>query len=394
MKDAITVTQATDPWIEDRPVEIVERKGAGHPDSLCDGIAEAISREYTRWCQEYLGAPAHHNFDKVQLVAGAVSVGFGRGQMLRPMRIQIAGRGTTTVEGRAIPLDVLAIQAARRHLGDTLRHLDVDRHCVVNCYAGQGAGELARTVQQVTANDTSFGVAHWPLSTLEKTVRQTADFLNDTLLERLPIGEDVKVMGVRQGETMHLTCAAPLLARQVANVGRYREVKGAIRNAVATFAADVAGRPVEVDVNTADDEEEGSVYLTLTGTSAEQGDDGASGRGNRITGLITPYRSSSMEAVAGKNPISHVGKLYNVLALRVAQEIVANLPAVREAQVTLLSQIGRPLSDPHVAEVVVRCEDGRLPAGQRDDVAAILQNGLDNVDDVSGAIIGGEIALY
>jgi S-adenosylmethionine synthetase len=51
MKRNIVVSRSAEMWIEDRPVEIVERKGIGHPDSLCDGIAERISVEYTRWCQ-------------------------------------------------------------------------------------------------------------------------------------------------------------------------------------------------------------------------------------------------------------------------------------------------------------------------------------------------------
>jgi len=75
MERNIVVTEATGQFIEELPVEIVERKGIGHPDSLCDGIAERISVEYTRWCQENLGVLLHHNFDKVQLVAGEVEVG-------------------------------------------------------------------------------------------------------------------------------------------------------------------------------------------------------------------------------------------------------------------------------------------------------------------------------
>ncbi len=58
-----------------------------------------------------------------------------------------------------------------------------------------------------------------------------------------------------------------------------------------------------VHVNTADDIKKKSVFLTVTGTSAEMGDDGSVGRGNRCNGLITPNRPMSMEATSGKNPI-------------------------------------------------------------------------------------------
>ena len=101
MERNIVVTEATGRFIEQYPVEIVERKGIGHPDSLCDGIAERVSVEYTRWCQENLGVTLHHNFDKVQLVAGEVEVDFGKGELLKPIHVQIAGRGTPEYNGLA-----------------------------------------------------------------------------------------------------------------------------------------------------------------------------------------------------------------------------------------------------------------------------------------------------
>ncbi len=88
----------------------------------------------------------------------------------------------------------------------------------------------------------------------------------------------------------------------------------------------------------------GDVFLTVTGTSAEAGDDGEVGRGNRTCGLITPYRSITLEAAAGKNPVSHVGKLYNLVASRIAAAITAEIPDVPDAACVLVSQIGRPVA--------------------------------------------------
>jgi S-adenosylmethionine synthetase len=64
----------------------------------------------------------------------------------------------------------------------------------------------------------------------------------------------------------------------------------------------------DIAINAADHLPAGAVYLTVTGTSAEAGDDGEVGRGNRVNGLITPYRPMSLEAAPGKNPVTHVGK--------------------------------------------------------------------------------------
>jgi S-adenosylmethionine synthetase len=389
------VTESTGQFIEDLPVEIVERKGMGHPDSLCDGIAERISVEYTRWCEENLGLPLHHNFDKVQLVAGDVQVGFGSGEFLRPIRIQIAGRGTREYQGRQIPVDSLAIQAAKAHVRETMRYLDPEKHMVVDCYAGRGSGELIHTVEDVRANDTSFGCAHWPRSNVETAVFESAQYLNYELINQFPIGEDVKVMGMRRGDDILLTCAVPFLGPQLKDVTEYLEAKRSVQEAVQAFAQKLSQRRrMKVDVNTADNEKTGDVYLTLTGTSAEMGDDGSVGRGNRVSGLITPFRSASLEAAAGKNPISHVGKIYNVLSLLAAQDIVEKVPGAKEASVYILSQIGHPLDQPLICTASITSTNSSVSETDRQKAIDILNERLANVHQVRSLLAKRQVMLY
>ena len=391
----IIVSESADLWIEDRPVEIVERKGRGHPDTICDAIAERISVCYTRWCKENLEAELHHNFDKVQLVAGDVAVDFGSGVMLKPIRIQIAGRGTPRApDGRPVPMDKIAIDAAKDSIRNSLLYLDPDQHCVIDCFAGRGDSQLIHTVDEVTANDTSFGVAHWPLSELEETVYETAQHLNETLLKNFPIGEDIKVMGARVGDEITITCAVPFLALKVASLTQYKELKEEVKNTVFEYANSKNSRRTRVFVNTADQEEDGSAYLTLTGTSAECGDDGAVGRGNRVTGLITPFRPASLEAAAGKNPISHVGKIYNLLALEAAKSVIDKVEGVRQVEVLFLSQIGRPVDQPLVATADVYPKEGKLRPGTRDEVRAILNQQLSSIQELRQKILNEEVSTH
>lgn len=394
-KRNIVVAEASETWIEDRPVEIVERKGIGHPDSICDGIAERVSVEYTRWCIENLGAPLHHNFDKVQLVAGETLVNYGVGEMLKPIRIQIAGRGTPVApDGTRIPMDQIAINAAKAHISETLKYLDPNEHCVIDCYAGHGSSELMHAVHEITSNDTSFGAAHWPRSGLETAVYETAQYINYDLLQQFPIGEDVKVMGMRRGNEITLTCAIPFIAPQIKNAEEYTKVKKSVQECVSSFAADLDERPVTVFVNTADEDGTSNVYLTLTGTSAEMGDDGAVGRGNRVTGIIAPFRAASLEAAAGKNPISHVGKLYNVLSLLIAQDLVANVPAVREAQVYILSQIGHKLDEPLMATATVTSKNGALTDADKKMIEDVIDAQLADMVGLRAKIAKMEVTMY
>ncbi len=389
----IVVSQATGQYVDDLPVEIVERKGIGHPDSLCDGMAERISVEYSRWCLENLGQVLHHNFDKVQLVAGEADVHYGGGEMIRPIRIQIAGRGLPAFQGRKIPLDALAIEAARAHLRETMRYLDPVKHVVIDSFAGRGAEELQYTVNHLVANDTSFGVSHWPRSDVESTVFETAQYLNHTLIDQLPIGEDIKVMGARHNDQITLTIALPFIARRVHDPAEYTELKASAQQALQEYARSLSRRKIQVQVNTADAVEAGAVYLTLTGTSAEQGDDGEVGRGNRVNGLITPFRATSLEAAAGKNPISHVGKLYNLLAFEAARLIVEEVPEVRSATVYLLSQIGQPLDQPLVATAQIYTKEGTLSAKLETAVAGVLDQALNNIPRLRERILGRELAI-
>jgi S-adenosylmethionine synthetase len=390
----IVIAEATGRYIEDLPVEIVERKGVGHPDSLCDGIAERVSLEYCRWCEENFGVLLHHNFDKVQLVAGDVDVHFGGGHIIRPIRIQIAGRGTPSYKGRLVPMDTLAIEAARAHIKETMRYLDPVQHLNITCYAGRGASELVSAVEHTEANDTSFGVSHWPRSLLENNVYETANYINFTLIDQFPIGEDIKVMGCRRDGEITLTVSIPFIASHLKDADEYLQAKGALQAAIQEFSEKLDDRPLKVDVNTADKVKRGDFYLTLTGTSAECGDDGAVGRGNRVNGMIAPFRSASFEAACGKNPISHVGKVYNVLAFLAARDIVEKVPNAKEAVVYILSQIGHPLDQPLVASALVRTAEGQLTAAIQNDVRDVLDERLTNVADTGAMIRRGEIPLF
>jgi S-adenosylmethionine synthetase len=159
-------------------------------------------------------------------------------------------------------------------------------------------------------------------------------------------------------------------------------------------ARGITGGEAEVAVNAADDRAAGSVYLTVTGTSAEAGDDGQTGRGNRVGGLITPYRFMTIESVAGKNPVSHVGKLYSVAARQVAAALVEQLPAVESASCLLASRIGQPVDRPRLADVRLGLADGEDPDAYREAVEEILATALAGVPDLWKRLLKREFPLF
>ncbi|MHA1859569.1 MAG: methionine adenosyltransferase, partial [Candidatus Asgardarchaeia archaeon] len=143
-----------------------------------------------------------------------------------------------------------------------------------------------------------------------------------------------------------------------------------------------------------DDYNSQKVYLTVTGLSAEMGDDGEVGRGNRVNGLITPYRMMSLEAAAGKNPVNHVGKIYNVLANEVCKDIVAQHEGVREATFTIVSEIGKPINEPKAADLQVKLHKGYTMDMLKDKLRYIVDVWLENIEEITERIVYGGRKVY
>jgi len=385
--------------VEDQNVEIVERKGIGHPDSICDGVAESVSRALAQTYIDRVGKVLHYNTDETQLVAGTAAPAYGGGEVLEPIYLLIVGRATKEYDGTRIPAESIALAAAREYLGEHFPHLDLGTDVIVDVELGEGSGDLQTVFgEEATvpmANDTSYGVGHAPLSETEQIVANTERRLTGEYAVDNPVaGQDIKVMGKREGDHIDVTVAVAMVDEYVPDLTAYKQAVEDVREYVAELAAEYTDRDVTVHVNTADDYDDESIYLTTTGTSAEQGDDGSVGRGNRANGLITPNRPMSMEATSGKNPVNHIGKIYNLLSTRVAQSVVEEVGGIRQLQLRLLSQIGSPIDQPHVADALVVTEDGVAVGDIEADVRATIDDELATVTEMTREVIEGDVSTF
>ncbi|WP_276301270.1 methionine adenosyltransferase [Halorussus lipolyticus] len=390
------------PAVEDQEIEIVERKGLGHPDSICDGIAERVSQALANAYLDRVGKVLHYNTDETQLVAGRADPEFGGGEMIEPIYLLIVGRATKEYEGETIPTETIALKAAREYLGEHFPELDFGTDIIVDVKLGEGSGDLKEVfgedgVTVPMANDTSFGVGHAPLTETERIVLNAERRLNGEFADDNPaLGQDVKIMGKREADSIDITVAAALIDKYIEDRADYDDTIEAIREFVRDVAHEYTDRDVSVYVNTADGEGESeeNIYLTTTGTSAEMGDDGSVGRGNRSNGLITPNRSMSMEATSGKNPVNHIGKIYNLLGTEIAESVVAEVDGIRDLRIRLLSQIGRPIDEPHVADAQVVTEEGVEISDIEADVVDIVDRELADVTSITERVIDGELTTF
>jgi S-adenosylmethionine synthetase len=385
--------------ITERKIEVVERKGLGHPDYICDSIMNQVSVELCREYMDRFGAIMHHNIDKGLLVAGEVKTKFGGGVILKPMRIIFGDRATFEVEGEFIDVENIAIDTAKKWLNDNLRFVNGDS-LDYQVEIAHGSSELTDIFKRkdavLGANDTSAAVGYSPMTPTESLVLETERYLNSPdFKRRFPeSGEDIKVMGLREGKKLNLTVADPLVDRFIGSEAEYFRKKDELLEEIKLYVVERTQLETSVVLNTLDREGRGmgGIYLTVTGTSAEDADSGQVGRGNRVNGIIPLNRPVSSEAAAGKNPVSHVGKIYNVLSHRIANEIYLNVPDIREVYVWLVSQIGEPIDLPKIAAAQVIMERGDV-GSVRKEINEVIDRELANIQAFCMELAKGKIAV-
>jgi len=348
--------------LEDQPLEICERKGLGHPDTMCDSVMNQISIELSKEYMRKFDVVLHHNVDKSLLAAGVAAPSFGGGEVVEPMLFVFGDRATFRVGDDEIHVDEIAERSAKHWFSENLRFVDPEKHVRYQSQIKPGSIALQdifdRRGEFLGANDTSAAVGYAPFTRTEKIILELENQLNSKAFKRShpESGEDIKLMGLRKKNDLNITVAMAFVDRFMEDEGDYFSKRGEIYEAVTEFIDERhVFDEVTIDFNSLDVKGRGidGLYLTVTGTSAEAGDSGQVGRGNNVVGVIPLNRPMSSEAAAGKNPVSHVGKIYNALCYRIADRIIADVPGVKETYVWLLSRIGHPINDPTVVSAQI-----------------------------------------
>jgi S-adenosylmethionine synthetase len=390
--------------LEKQPIEIVERKGVGHPDSMCDAIMDQVSVELSKAYLKEFGTILHHNTDKSLLVAGDVECKFGGGLVNDPMLLIFGDRATFGVGEKKVPVEEITINTAKNWLRENLRFVDPEKHMKYQVELKHGSQGLTDIFKRETcmlgANDTSAAVGYAPMTRTENMVLGTERYVNSKeFKKRFPAsGEDVKVMGYKNGNVLNLTIAMAFVDRFVSDVKDYMSKKAEIQADVQEWV-DKRSKfdKVNVYINTLDVEDRGvdGIFLTVLGTCADGADSGQVGRGNKVNGVISLNRPIGTEAAAGKNPVSHVGKIYNALSHQIARKICEEIPEVAETCVWLLSQIGKPIDQPAIAAAqVVMNDDATLDKKIQERVTEVIDQQLATIEDFCEKLTYGKISVW
>lgn len=393
-------------------LEVIERKGWGHPDKLADDLAESLSQAYSKYTLVECGAILHHNFDKLCLLGGSSKVTYGYGEMINPIRVLVNGRASMKFGGKSLNIEDLIIQNCKKFFRTRFPLLDVDKDITIELNLSTAsspgkvysqAAKLANSRHQwfeptslsdlperymLHANDTSLGTGYAPLSSTENLVKMLVDHLSNNNSKFYKwMGTDIKIMACRIQDKIDIIGCVPQIAGYVNSRQEYIEnILTLHKLCQELIKTNFPQLQVNFTFNTRDKLEADEIYLTAIGSSIESGDEGIVGRGNRVNGLITPMRPMNLEGANGKNPVYHVGKLYNVLANQIAQTIHQKFGG--NVVVNLISKTGSEITVPW--KILLQTENKNLP---KNEVVEIVESILPTIPELTLKIIEGEIEL-
>ncbi|RJS82902.1 methionine adenosyltransferase [Candidatus Bathyarchaeota archaeon] len=398
----IIVTEIKQTPLEEQRIEVVERKGLGHPDTICDSIMNEVSVKLSQAYIEEFGTILHHNIDKSLLAAGKVKIRFGGGIVEKPMKLIFGDRATFEANGISIPVGEIAIQTAKDWFRKNLRFVDPDVHVKYQIEIQPGSSALTDIFRRggkiLEANDTSAAVGWAPMTKTENIVLATEKYLNSKRFkDRFPeTGEDVKVMGFRKDDELNLIISMAFIDRFINDEKEYFEKKAEIFEDIKRFIEKESDfKKIGIELNALDTPGRSlnGIYLTVLGTSADGADSGQVGRGNRVNGVISLNRPQCSEAAAGKNPVSHVGKIYNLLTHEIANDIYKNVPGIREVYVWMLSKIGQSIDQPAAVAVQIIPDNSVMFDKVRKETERIVDYRLEEINEFCIKLAYGKIPI-
>lgn len=402
--------------IDNQNFEVVETKGKGHPDNICDTLAEKISANYSNYCLENYGIILRHMIDKLSVLGGGSKVKFNGGEMISPIKILVNGRFTDIHNNQKIDYMKIVNETIKKYFHELFPMIDIEKDLLIidNTHHNEGPGvvynyddttknervkffevvndeDLSRHNNHNRCNDTSTTVSYYPMSKLEKTVLNIEQLLNSDNYKKLKpwVGNDIKVMGIRKEKEIEITSCVPLISKYVKDIEDYKEKLSEVKKDIENeIKKQFKNCDIMIYLNTRDDYENNDLYMTLTGSAVESGDEGAVGRGNRSRGVIPFSRNFSMEAACGKNPVYHTGKLFTAIGDIISQKIYEKYKV--ENTVYCTSKMGDSISNPWNISVEL---NKKLSKEQLDDINDMINEIIEKHEEITKEIINDKIKL-
>ncbi len=337
--------------------EVVERKGIGHPDSLADALANEVSLVYSKRCLEIFGVILHHNVDKLYIGAGHYKNDYGICERLSPVIVRVNGRISSVFGDTNLDIEQLQVSAVRNYMckvmptmtsDDLIIEPNATQHTKVPYwFRPRNLGDIPDATNP-KANDTSVCIGYWPPTPAESLAYQLERYFwtevsGYTVPRFAEIGQDVKVMVVRNSNHIEATLCVPAMSLFTASYEAYRKLmtehEKNLQFLADTLLADSELQSI-VRINPYQKQ-----YMLGLGSCIECGEEGIVGRGNNINGIISTHRIHTFESWAGKNPVYHTGRVYGYMTAKLARSISEQFSV--KCTITAITRCGDSLFPPY-----------------------------------------------
>ncbi len=328
---------------EKRKIEIVERKGLGHPDTIADKLAGELSRVYSKYCMDNYGVILHHNIDKLYVGAGLFLLEDGKIKRHHKIRVDLNGRVSNSMNGKMIDLERIFVPVIQDYMGSILPRLNPkeDLEININCtqrskreywYQPRDKNDVPDS-SKLFAADTALCVSYGKRTYCEELAYKLEQFFWKTNKDGYPtpkyddIGQDIKVMVSRIGKDVVASISLPVFKDKYNSKDEYDKIVIKYENKLNEYLTTIDNPlkynvKVEVDRMPDDTYQE---YVLVLGSCIECGEEGLVGRGNDSQGLISSVREHTMEAPSGKNLRYHTGRVVSYMANNATKRIAEEL---------------------------------------------------------------------
>jgi len=346
-----------DPESED--IEVVERKGIGHPDTLADALANEVSNAYSRYCLEHFGFVLHHNIDKFYIGAGHYKNNFNEVQKLSPIRVQVNGRMSDRLGDHLIDIKGIQESAIKNYLFRVIPNLtEEDLNIQANATQHTKGRNWFTPISKAdvpdamvpTANDTSFCTSSYPYSVTERLTIEIEKYfwhmVDGYPVQRFEdIGQDIKIMSIRNKNFIDVTLGVPTLSMKTSSMEDYQAKlkfhEDKLREKFTNFSPK---HEISIRINPYQ-----KLYMLGIGSCIECGEEGVVGRGNSIRGVISSYRTHTLESWAGKNPVYHTGRVFGFLTYYLSKRVFEKFNV--KCSISTLTRCGDSLLPPYFMEI-------------------------------------------
>ena len=308
-------------------IETIEKKGLGHPDALCDALAERVSAAYSRYCFENFGVLIPYSIDGLTMDEGETNVEFGGGVMVKPIRLYLRGSFAAQFMGKKIPYMDIAKKAIYEYLDMIVPRLEARRWVrVIDGTQAYGGPRETFAINRLAANHMYTVTAYYPPTVAESCALRIEQKLNAPIYkEQHPyIGSDNRVTVVRNGNSIDILAYVSMISECVPDNDTLRTYVEAVEKDIEAVAASDRIMVNKIDIYVSDNPLHDGRALTVTGSSIESYNGGAVGR--------------------SRYPVYHAAKIYSVVAYQISKRIFNEEKVA--ASVTLISKIGAPLNSP------------------------------------------------